>query len=57
MLSASNIQYLCNQKVTGCLVDTAFFVDHAEIQACLADDPTWHLGALPVGHEFVAFVS
>lgn len=69
VLQACTVPYLkgnlASLSANCCLVDTAFFVDHANVLELLAkerknnaDDPdrAWQLGELPEGHEFLALV-
>lgn len=62
IIKESHIGYLkdCPLALEGerCLVNTSFYVDHAEPEAALAalEPGSWSLGGLVDGHEFIAII-
>jgi hypothetical protein len=64
ILLATTVPYLKTATLAGdaCTVDTAFYVEHADVLACLAGEVergvaesarAWRLGGLEEGHEFL----
>ena len=56
LLATTPVGYARGRRVVGTTIDTAFQVDHTEVNRALAETKDWQLGDLLDGWEFFAFV-
>ncbi|GFR41416.1 hypothetical protein Agub_g2099 [Astrephomene gubernaculifera] len=55
LVAASGIPYVQGCQVVGCCIDTAFHVDHTEVDELARHQAGWALGRLAEGQEYFGF--